>query len=383
LVESLKKAQDYFLGQEKKYWPIFENNSQAMIALALNKSNEKAVAKAIIKSLKQNATNDKELGMYWKQRNTNGYSLQWSPVESQSIMIEAFSSMGENVEMMNKLKVWLLHQKKIYHWNTSKATAAACYVMLLVNQKNGTTNNLLSSQNSSAVISLGGKKIGGFNFNSQEFVYFNNTNKMEAETAYFKYSIEADKVIPSMGNIAVNVKKTDKNLILYQGWGAVYWQYFEDLDKIKRNESPLKLTKQIFVEKNSDKGIVLLPIKEVASLQVGDKIKVRLQIQANRDIEYLQLKDQRAACLVAIDTKNGYQSKGSWGYYQSNGKASTHFFINRLSKGSYFIEFEQLVINSGNFSNGLSSIESIYTPGFASYSNEIRIVVENRKDPGL
>jgi L-lactate utilization protein LutC len=188
-----------------------------------------------------------------------------------------------------------------------------------------------------------------------------------------------EKVIPSMGNISISVKTGDAKFSPYTFWGAVYWQYFEDLDKLKRNESPLKLTKQIFVEKNTEKGILILPIKEVANLEVGDKIKVRLQIQATRDIEYLQLKDQRAACLVPIETKNRYQTKGSWGYYQSNGKASTHFFIDRLSKGSYFIEFEQLVTSSGNFSNGLSSIESMYSPGFASYSDEIRIEVEDLK----
>ena len=381
LVESFKKGHDYFLNQEKKYWPSFKKNNQAMIALALNKSNEKATAKAIIKSLKQNATSNKDLGMYWKQWNTGGYLLHWSPVESQSIMIEAFSNVEQNVETMNQLKVWLLHQKQIHHWNTTKATAAACYAMLLVNQENGKLNALLPSQNNTAVISIGGKKIGGFNFNSQEIVYSTDTYKMKSdkESGYFKYSIEAEKVIPSMGNISISVKAVDAKFSPHTFWGAVYWQYFEDLDKLKRNESPLKLTKQIFVEKNTEKGILLLPIKEVANLQVGDKIKVRLQIQATRDIEYLQLKDQRAACLVPIETKNRYQTKGSWGYYQSNGEASTHFFIDRLSKGSYFIEFEQLVISSGNFSNGLSSIENMYSPGFASYSDEIRIEVEDLK----
>ena len=203
--------------------------------------------------------------------------------------------------------------------------------------------------------------------------------KSDKESGYFKYSIEAEKVTPSMGNISISVKTGDTKFNPYSFWGAVYWQYFEDLDKLKKNESPLKLTKQIFVEKKSDKGILLFPIKEVANLQVGDKIKVRLQIQASRDIEYLDLKDQRAACLITIGAKNRYQSKGSWGYFQSNGEASTHFFIDRLSKGIYIIEFEQLVIHPGNFSNGISSIQSMYSPSFVSYSDEIRMIVEKEK----
>jgi len=381
LIDSIKIAQNYFLRQAKKYWPVFDKNSQAMIALALNKTNEKATAKAIIQSLKQNAINNKQLGMYWKEWNTSGYTLHWSPVESQSIMIEAFFNIDENSETINELKLWLLQQKNIHHWNTSKATAAASYAMLLVNQKNETLKNLLPSRNDSAIISLGGKKIGGFNLNAQEIAFPTDAYKMKSdkESGYFKYSIEAEKVTPSMGNISISVKTGDTKFNTYKSWGAVYWQYFEDLDKIDRSESPLKLNKQIFVEKNSDKGIILLPIKEVANLQVGDKIKVRLQIQANQDIEYLDLKDQRAACLVTIGAKNRYQSKGSWGYFQSNGEASTHFFIDRLSKGRYVIEFEQLVIHPGNFSNGISSIQSMNSPEFISYSDEFRMVVENQK----
>ncbi len=379
-VDSFKKAHHYFLEQAKKYWPVLAKNSQAMTAIILNRSNEQATAKSIIQSLKQSATNSKELGRYWKELNTSGYSLNWSPVESQSIMIAAFSTMDQDVETMNELKLWLLQQKQIHHWNTTKATSAACYALLLGNQKE-MPNNLLAAHNKEITISLGGKKIGGLNVKSQPIADPTEANKMLAENqiGYFKYSIESEKVNPSMGNISITVKPGETKFDHSQAWGAVYWQYFDDLDKTKNNGSPLKLTKQLFVEKKSDKGINLLPIKEFSTLQVGDKIKVRIQIQANRDIAYLQLKDQRAACLIPLETKNRYQVKGGWGYYQRNGEVSTQFFIDRLSKGTYVIEYEQLVIHPGNFSNGLSSIETIYSPAFVSYSDEIRMVVENQK----
>ena len=379
-VDSIKKAQHYFLGEAKKYWPALAKNSQAMIAIALNRSNEQATAKSIIQSLKQSATNSKELGRYWKELTTSGYSLSRSPVENQSIMIAAFSTMDQDVKTINELKLWLLQQKLIHHWNTTKATAAACYALLLGNQKE-MPNDLLPYHNKEITISLGGKKIGGLNVKSRPIADPSNANKMLAEnqTGYFKYSIESEKVNPSMGNIYITVNPGETKFDTYQGWGAVYWQYFDDLNKTKNNGSPFKLTKQLFVEKKSDKGILLLPIKEVATLQVGDKIKVRLQIQVNQDIAYLQIKDQRAACLIPLETKNRYQLKGGWVYYQRNGEVSTQFFIDRLSKGTYFIEYEQLVIHPGNFSNGLSSIETMYSPAFASYSDEIRLVVENQK----
>jgi uncharacterized protein YfaS (alpha-2-macroglobulin family) len=250
------------------------------------------------------------------------------------------------------------------------------------NSKNKKATDLLPSQNKEVMISLGGKKIGGIHLSTAINDSMMDAEKLESEagTGYFKKRIEGEKVNPAMGNLSITIQSADAKLLPYEGWGALYWQYFEDLDKITTASTPLQLAKQLFVEKNTSQGPVLTPITEGATLQVGDKIKVRIEIKADRDMEYLQLKDLRAACMEPVRTISGYQFQGGLGYYESNADASTQFFIDRLPRGSYIIEYQLLVTHSGNFSNGIASIQSMYAPAFASHSEGSRMVVENRKE---
>ena len=383
IADAFQKAHSYFREQAKKYWLSNGKYMQAMIALGLHRSNEDATAKAIIKSLKQNAIVNEATGMYWKEWNTGGYLWQRAPIESQSMMIEAFTDIDQKNETINDLKTWLLQQKQTQHWSSTKATAAACYALLLGNSKNKMPTELLPAQNKEVMISLGGKKIGGIHLSTAINDSTMDAEKLESEagTGYFKHRIEGEKVNPAMGNLSITIQSADAKLLPYEGWGALYWQYFEDLDKITTASTPLQLAKQLFVEKNTSQGPVLTPITEAATLQVGDKIKVRIEIKADRDMEYLQLKDLRAACMEPVRTISGYQFQGGLGYYESNADASTQFFIDRLPRGSYIIEYQLLVTHSGNFSNGIASIQSMYAPAFASHSEGSRMVVENRKEP--
>lgn len=383
LAGPFQTAHRYFLGQAKKYWLSNGKYMQAMIALTLHRSNEVATAKTIIESLRQNALVDEAIGMYWKEWNTGGYLWHRAPIESQSMMIEAFADIDQKAETIDNLKTWLLQQKQTQHWNSSKATAAACFALLLGNQKNGKGINLSAGENKEVIISLSGKKIGGLNGTAgiEGPSLDGGKSEMEAGTGYFKQRIEGDKVTPEMGNLSINIQPENTQALPYIGWGAVYWQYFEDLDKITTASTPLKVNKQLFVETNTAKGPVLTPVAADATLQVGDKITVRIEIQADREMEYLHLKDLRAACMEPVRTTSGYRYQGGLGYYESSGDASTHFFIDKLPRGSYTIEYQQFITHSGNFSNGIASIQSMYAPAFASHSEGGRMVVENRKDP--
>jgi uncharacterized protein YfaS (alpha-2-macroglobulin family) len=163
-------------------------------------------------------------------------------------------------------------------------------------------------------------------------------------------------------------------------WGAVYWQYFEDLDKIIPNafgtETPLKLKKQLFIERNSDKGPVLEAIADGAELKVGDKVKVRIELKVDRDMEYIHMKDMRAACMEPVNVLSGYKWQGGLGYYESTKDASTNFFFNWLARGSYVFEYSLFVTHTGNFSNGITTIQCMYAPEFTSHSEGVRVSVE-------
>ncbi|MBK8788353.1 MAG: hypothetical protein IPN43_18170 [Chitinophagaceae bacterium] len=350
-------AFNYYNGQAKKYWLSNSKYMQAMIALALHRSNDATTPKAIIKSLKENAISKEELGMYWKEWTTGGYYWHQAPIESQAMMIEAFMDIDKNNTTVDDLKTWLLKQKQTQNWKTTKATAEACYALLLGG------NNWLAEEKEVSI-------------NLGNTIVKSTDDATEAGTGYFKKRFEAEKVKANMGNITVNITKSSNQQISTSSWGSVYWQYFEDLDKITSAETPLKLVKKLFIEKNSDKGPVLIALADGAQLKVGDKIKVRIELKVDRDMEYVHMKDMRAACMEPTNVLSEYKYQGGLGYYESTKDASTNFFFGWLARGSYVFEYPMFVTHAGNFSNGITTIQCMYAPEFTSHSEGIRVTVE-------
>ena len=343
---------------------------QGMIALFLNRTGDPRTAKDILASLKENATNSLELGMYWKSV-TNGFYWQEAPVETQSLMIEVFQELQADTKSIDQMKYWLLQQRRTSHWSTTRATADACYALLL----NGT--NWLESDQTVSI------KLGNYIISSSK-------EKTEAGTGYFKKSIPGDQVQPDMGNINVNIQNSvstnndqrstdnEKRSSPNPSWGAVYWQYFENLDKITSANTGLSVTKQLFIEKNTERGPALEAVMDKNILTPGDKLKVRIIIKSDRDLEYVHLKDMRAACLEPANILSGYQWQDGLGYYQTTQDASTSFFFDRLQKGSYVFEYPVFVTTTGNYGNGISTLQCMYAPEFAAHSDGIRVVVESK-----
>jgi uncharacterized protein YfaS (alpha-2-macroglobulin family) len=350
-----KTAYDYYFNQQKKHWLTQSKYMQAMIALTQHRSADVTTANAIIKSLQENAISSEEMGMYWKELNTGGYYWYQAPIESQALLIEAFSEITKNDAIVNDLKTWLLKQKQTQNWKSTKATAEACYALLLTG-----TNWLAEEKN--VTIQLGNTVV-------------NSTEKAEPGTGYFKQKIAGEKVTPEMGDIKVTLNNASNTTKQSTSWGAVYWQYFEDLDKVTTAATPLKLTKKLYVEKNSDKGPVLVEVKDNATLKIGDKIKVRIELRADRDMEYVHMKDMRAAGTEPVNVISQYKYQDGLGYYESTKDASTNFFFSWLAKGTYVFEYPMFVTHTGDFSNGITTIQCMYAPEFTSHSEGVRIKV--------
>jgi uncharacterized protein YfaS (alpha-2-macroglobulin family) len=339
----------YYVGQMEKYWTKKSIYEQALIALFyLNQSEKRSIVDDIAKSLKERAINNEELGMYWK--NTYGYHWNELPIETHSTLIELFTALNDT-KVVDDTKVWLLKNKQTNDWKTTKATANAVYALLISGD-----NWLLEDNN--VEISLGG--------NSFDMI---NAQK-EAGTGYFKIAYKPDEIKPQMGD--VSVKNPNKSV----AWGAMYYQYFEDLDKIKTfKETPLKMVKQLFKEVNGDKGKVMSPITDKTPLSPGDKIKVRIELRVDRDMEYVHMKDMRAAGFEPTNVLSGYKYQGGLGYYESTRDAATNFFISYLPKGTYVFEYPLVVNHKGDFSNGVTTIQCMYAPEFTSHSEGIRVRV--------
>ena len=358
---SSQKAVDYYKGQIKKYWLQNSKYMQGMIALALHRGKDAATPKAIIKSLKENAIYKEEMGMYWKDwANGGGYYWHQAPIESQAMMIEAFTDIDGNATTVDYLKTWLLKQKQTQNWKTTKATAEACYALLLGG------NNWLAEEKEVS-INLG-----------NSILISSKDDATQAGTGYFKKRVDGEKVKAEMGNITVNLNSSTSKPLnqTSTSWGSVYWQYFEDLDKITSAETPLKLKKQLFKEVNTDKGPSLVAINDGDELKVGDKVKVRIELKVDRDMEYVHMKDMRAACMEPTNFISEYKWQGGLGYYESTKDASTNFFFSWLSRGSYVFEYPMFVTHTGNFSNGITTIQCMYAPEFTSHTEGIRVNVE-------
>jgi hypothetical protein len=207
----------------------------------------------------------------------------------------------------------------------------------------------------------------------------NSDEKTEAGTGYFKKTIEGKDMKPAMGNITVTIQSSGAKIPPTGsggGWGSVYWQYFEDLDKITSSATPLKLVKKLFVERNTEKGPVLDAIGDGSKIKVGDRIKVRIELSVDRAMEYVHMKDMRAACMEPVNVISEYKYQGGLGYYESTKDASTHFFFGWLNRGTYVFEYTLFVTHAGNFSNGITSIQCMYAPEFKSHSEGVRVIVE-------
>jgi len=346
-------AVDYFKGQCDKYWLNKDIYGQGLIALALFRDDKKVTPNKIVASLKERALHNEELGMWWKDNNWGWFWYQ-APIETQSLLIEVFTDITDDTISIDDMRTWLLKNKQTTNWKTTKATAEACYALLISGTEWLNTEQL-------AEITIGGNKIDPMKLDD---------TKVEAGTGYFKTSWSGSDITPQMANVSV------KNPNDVAAWGALYWQYFENLDKITYADTPLKLNKKLFLERITDTGVVLDPISDKTVLQVGDKVKVRIELRSDRDMEYVHMKDMRSSGFEPINVISRYKWQDGLGYYEATGDAATNFFIEYLRKGTYVFEYPLRVTNKGDFSNGITTIQCMYAPEFTSHSEGIRVKVK-------
>lgn len=346
-----QKAFQYYRDRARLTWVSQSKFLQGMTALICHRTQDPKTANQILESLRQTAVRHEELGMYWKT-NQRGWWWHEAPIERQALLIEAFQEIGNDQSTVADLKTWLLKNKQTNSWESTKATAEACYALLM----NG--GDWLA-ESPKATIRVGNTEVSS------------TDQKTESGTGYFKQTIGTG-ITAQMGNIDLIVNGNAASSQL-PGWGAVYWQYFEDLDKITFAETPLKLSKQLFVETNSDSGPALSPVREGAAVKVGDKIKVRIELRVDRDMEYVHMKDMRASGLEPVNVLSGYHWQGGLGYYESTRDASTNFFFNALRKGTYVFEYPLFITHEGDFSNGITTIQCMYAPEFTAHSEGVRL----------
>ncbi|MEM9933624.1 MAG: alpha-2-macroglobulin family protein [Bacteroidota bacterium] len=347
-----EEAWKYYYGQAESFWPQQSKYMQGMLSMTFHRNEATSLAEEVLTSLEENAIYSEEMGMYWKDI-SNGYYWYQAPIETQSLLIEAFGETGKHLKEVEEMKIWLLKNKQTNDWKTTRATVAACNALLMSG-----TNWLDNS--SSLKVTVGNEQID-----------LAKTAGLQPEvgTGYSKINWDGGEVSPEMGK--VTLQKVGDGI----AWGGLYWQYMEDLDKITFAETPLKVEKEMMLVKETDQGQILEKIDQQA-LKSGDRLRARIVIRVDRAMEYVHMKDMRAAGLEPVDVLSKYNWKSGLGWYQSTKDAATHFFFEYLPKGTHVFEYDLRATLSGDFSNGLTTIQCMYAPEFSSHTAGIRIKIE-------
>lgn len=337
----------------KKNWLEYSLYEKGILALVMQRYKEKEFASKIITHLKQTSANNTENGMYWLE-NTNSCYWYQSPIETQALLIEAFSEIENDRKSTDAMKVWLIKNKQSKNWPTTKATTEAIYALLLQG------SDWISVKDNTK-IKIGDEKILTKKLSEKE---------KEAHTGYLKLNWKANEMDSKMYSISIDNKSE------VPGFGGVYWQYFENLENIKTDSTAtLSISKEVYKKNKGTGGEKLIQITN-DKIKVGDLLTIRLIVRSKSELEFVHIKDLRASCFEPVDVISGYNWVNNAGYYRSTKDVATHFFFDNLPKGTYVMEYDVLVNNSGNFNDGIATIQSMYAPEFSAHSDAVKIVSE-------
>ena len=333
-----KKVNQYFIDKlsgEGKELTIY---GKALGAIILQQAGKVAEAKLFMQSLMEYSVVTDEMGRYFDTPKAR-YSWFSYKIPTEVAAMEAIQRITKDTKAIDEMKRWLLKQKQTQTWETPIATADAVYVLMATG-----TSDLLA-----------------------------NTGRVEITLGKEVIRTSADDAIgyikKTMSGDVMNIKKirVDKEGA-GMGWGAVYAQYLESMDQIGEQGNGLSVSRQLY------KGDEAL--NESAPLKVGDKITVRLTVKADRDMDFVQIKDDRAACMEPLQAVSGFRWSNGLGYYQATKDASTQFFIDQMRKGTYVIEYQVYVNRTGEYQTGIATVQSAYAPEFGGHTGGYRVMVE-------
>lgn len=317
-------------------------------ALLMNDYGLRDVSDKLLNYLKETSVDSKTQGIYWKQ-NLDDWGWFSSKVVNHAGALEAFNKLKPNDQkFIEDMKIWLITQKEVNSWGSSRGTSEVIFT-ILNSGKSWTT-----SGSDKATIFWGGKEL-----------------KPETQaTGFVKSTVKTDVLDKNLATVTIT--KPGAGIVQ----GGLFWQYYEDLNKIKSSENYISVTKELYKKIKTENGEELQKISSETSLKVGDKVTVRMILNADRPMEFIHIKDMRAAGFEPLDVLSGYQWKNSLGYYQSTKDASTNFYIQYMPKGRYVFEYDYVANASGKFSNGITTIQNYYAPQMSSHTKGTEVEIK-------
>ncbi|THV56981.1 alpha-2-macroglobulin family protein [Chryseobacterium candidae] len=315
--------------------------------LLMNDYGLKEVSAKLMTYLKETSTDTKTQGVYWKQ-NLNDWGWFGSKVVNHAGALEAFNTLKSNDQnFIEDMKIWLVTQKEVNSWGSSRGTAEVIFTIL------NSGKSWTGAESDKATIVWGGKEVA----------------PQTQATGYVKSSMKPETVDKNLATVTVT--KPGPGIVQ----GGLFWQYYEDIDKIKSSESYISVTKELYKKVKTVNGEELQKISTETPLKVGDKITVRMILNTDRAMEFIHIKDMRAAGFEPVDVLSGYQWKNNLGYYQSAKDASTNFYIQYMPKGKYVFEYDVVANASGKFSNGITTMQNYYAPQMNAHTKGSNVTI--------
>ena len=333
-----EKVNRYFIDKlsgEGKELTIY---GKALGAIILQQAGKVAEAKLFMQSLMEYSVVTDEMGRYFDTPKAR-YSWFSYKIPTEVAAMEAIQRITKDTKAIDEMKRWLLKQKQTQTWETLIATADAVYALMATGASD------LLANTGGVEITLGKEMI---------------RTPVDDAIGYIKKTVIGD--VMNIKKVRVDKEGTG------MGWGAVYAQYLESMDQIGEQGNGLSVSRQLY------KGDEAL--NESAPLKVGDKITVRLTVKADRDMDFVQIKDDRAACMEPLQAVSGFRWSNGLGYYQATKDSSTQFFIDQMRKGTYVIEYQVYVNRTGEYQAGIATVQSAYAPEFGGHTGGYRVMVE-------
>ena len=337
--QNLEQDKAYLLDKMSKMTGDFSIYGKARAAVVLARNSQQNAAyreKAgeYLQSVNEYAVYREEMGRYYDTRKAL-YSWRNYKIPTQVSVIEAMQMLKPNdKQTIEEMQRWLLMSKRTQVWDTPVNTVDAVYAFMKGNESNW------SRKAENAVLKLDGKLL-----------------PMPQDSTTLGY-VKTER--PGKASELSIDKKSD-----YTSWGAVYAEFKQPISEIGSMESGIKVRRVIVPAESESKG----------NAQVGEKVKVTLIITADRDYDFVQITDKRAACLEPVNQLSGYQ--WSIGCYVSPRDHATNFYFDRLSKGKHIVEMEYYVDRKGDYQSGTCIAECTYSPEFGGRTETYELKVNN------
>lgn len=296
--------------------------AKALMAIVLNSDGKTQEAKEYVESIRQYTVSKPDIGRYFDTQRA-GYSWFDYRIPTQTAAIEALKAVEPNdAATVNEMRLWLLQAKRTQAWDTPINSVNAIYAFI-----DGNYKELSADDTNDFSVAVDGKH--------------QTLPKASVALGYNKVVYDIDR----QQNLTVS--KTGNGT----SWGAAYAQFSQKTENISAAASGIKIEREMISGGNGN----------IQSLTVGDRIKVRLTITADRDYDFVQVIDKRAACMEPVRQTSGY----GWGYYCVPKDNATNYYFSRLSKGRHVVETEYYVDRTGNYTTGSCSVQCAYAPEFS------------------